>query len=71
MATVATTAQGVERMTNIERQRAEYGLRTLRRLKYELENSADGNQFKKYPFDIGGPGWIIKEIERQEAELNK
>jgi hypothetical protein len=53
----------------LERERAEYGLRTLKQLKQELEHSSCGNQFKKYPFEIGGLSWITREIKREEAAL--
>ena len=53
----------------LERERAEYGLRTLRHLKQELEHSPCGNQFEKYPFDIGGLSWIAREIKREETLL--
>ena len=56
-------------MTPLERERAEYGLRTLKHLKQELECSPCGNQFEKYPFEIGGPSWITREIKREEALL--
>jgi hypothetical protein len=42
-------------------QYADYGLRTLKQLKLELEHSPDGNQFKKYPFQLN---WINVEIKR-------
>ncbi len=44
-----------------EREHAEYGLKTLLQLKDELEHSADGNQFEKYPFQLN---WINREIKR-------
>lgn len=53
-------------MEHVERQRAEYGLETLRQLRSELENI---NQFAKYPFDVGGPSWIDREIQREEKLL--
>ena len=53
----------------LERERAEYGLRTLKHLKQELEHSPCGNQFEKYPFDIGGLSWITREIKREETLL--
>src|SRR5689334_2894831 len=56
-------------LTPLERERAEYGLRTLRCLKQELEHSPCGNQFEKYPFDIGGLSWISREIKRAEMLL--
>ena len=56
-------------LTPLERERAEYGLRTLRHLKQELEHSPCGNQFEKYPFDIGGLSWITREIKREETLL--
>ena len=56
-------------MTPLERERAEYGLRTLKYLKQELERSPCGNQFEKYPFDIGGLSWITREIKREETLL--
>jgi hypothetical protein len=56
-------------LTPLERERAEYGLRTLKHLKQELERSPCGNQFEKYPFDIGGLSWIPKEIKREETLL--
>jgi hypothetical protein len=56
-------------LTPLERERAEYGLRTLKHLKQELEHSACGNQFEKYPFDIGGLSWITREIKRAETLL--
>lgn len=55
----------------IERERTIYGLRTLKQLRDELENSPCGNQFEKYPFDIGGPSWIAREIERAEKLLRE
>ena len=58
-------------MTLLERERAEYGLRTLRHLKQELEHSPCGNQFEKYPFDIGGLSWISREIKRAETLLGE
>ena len=51
-------------MSPLERERADYGLRTLRQLKDELEHSSCGNQFEKYPF---GLNWITREIKREEA----
>ena len=56
-------------LTPLERERAEYGLRTLKHLKQELEHSPCGNQFEKYPFDIGGLSWITREIKREETLL--
>ena len=56
-------------MTLLERERAEYGLRTLKHLKQDLEHSPCGNQFEKYPFDIGGLSWITREIKREETLL--
>ena len=56
-------------LTRLERERAEYGLRTLKQLKQELEHSPCGNQFEKYPFDIGGLSWISREIKRVETLL--
>src|SRR5262249_61609550 len=56
-------------LTPLERERAEYGLRTLKHLKQELERSPCGNQFEKYPFDIGGLSWITREIKREETLL--
>ena len=56
-------------MTPLERERAEYGLRTLKHLKQELERSPCGNQFEKYPFEIGGLSWITREIKREETLL--
>jgi len=56
-------------LTPLERERAEYGLRTLKHLKQELEHSTCGNQFEKYPFDIGGLSWITREIKREETLL--
>jgi len=56
-------------LTPLERERAEYGLRTLKHLKQELEHSPSGNQFEKYPFEIGGLSWITREIKREEAVL--
>ena len=56
-------------LTPLERERAEYGLRTLKHLKQELEHSSCGNQFEKYPFDIGGLSWITREIKREETLL--
>ncbi len=50
-----------------ERERAEYGLRTLKQLKQELEHSACGNQFEKYPFQLN---WITREIKREERLLH-
>jgi len=40
-------------LTRLERERAEYGFRTLKQLKQELERSPYGDQFEKYPFEIG------------------
>ena len=56
-------------LTPLERKRAQYGLRTLKHLKQELEHSPCGNQFEKYPFDIGGLSWITREIKREETLL--
>ena len=56
-------------LTPLERERAEYGLRTLKHLKQELEHSPCGNQFEKYPFNIGGLSWITREIKREETLL--
>jgi len=56
-------------LTPLERERAEYGLRTLKHLKQELERSPCGNQFEKYPFEIGGLSWIAREIKREETVL--
>ena len=56
-------------LTPSERERAEYGLRTLKQLKQELKHSPCGNQFEKYPFEIGGLSWITREIKREEALL--
>ena len=56
-------------MTSLERERAEYGLRTLNHLKQQLEHSPCGNQFEKYPFEIGGLSWIAREIKREETLL--
>jgi len=58
-------------LTPLERERAEYGLRTLKHLKQELEHSPCGNQFEKYPFDIGGLSWISREIKRAETLLGE
>jgi hypothetical protein len=61
----------IKYLTPLERERAEYGLRTLRHLKQELEHSPCGNQFEKYPFDIGGLSWISREIKRAETLLGQ
>ena len=57
-------------LSPLEHERAEYGLRTLKHLKQELERSRCGNQFEKYPFEIGGLSWIAREIKRAEALLD-
>ena len=44
-----------------EQEHEKYGLETLRQLRRELEESG---QFEKYPFDIGGPSWILRELKR-------
>src|SRR5215471_12800514 len=59
----------IKYLTPSERERAEYGLRTLKQLKQELKHSPCGNQFEKYPFDIGGLSWITREIKREETLL--
>ena len=48
-------------MTAIERERAEYGLKTLKHLHDQLKE-----QFKKYPQTLS---WIKWEIEKQETLL--
>jgi hypothetical protein len=54
-------------MTSIERQRAIYGLSTLRQLKAELA-SMPVNQLKKYPKETS---WIPWEIEKWDTILGK
>ena len=61
----------IKYLTPVERERAEYGLRTLKQLKQELEHSPCGNQFEKYPFDIGALSWISREIKRAETVLGE
>ena len=48
------------------REHEQYGLRTLKQLRDEFERLG---QFDKYPFDIGGPSWILREIEREEEHF--
>jgi hypothetical protein len=49
-------------LTPLERERAEYGLYTLKQLHDQLKNMP-GDQFKKYPRELS---WIKWEIEREE-----
>jgi hypothetical protein len=50
-------------MTPLERERAEYGLKTLKQLHDQLKNMPS-DQFKKYPHELS---WIKWEIEREET----
>jgi len=46
---------------------ADYGLKTLKLLKAELEHLPCGNQFYKYPFQLN---WINREIKREEQDAS-